>query len=389
MRDIIKAVTKRLVLAVCPPLQRLKADRDRLVIERDVARAECVRLTAESFSMKVLVTAGEEAASKNAKLRLMIIRGRQVAAIIDPDIYDDFPFRTGDVVKILSSDQSATLVVTPDGNSNIRLEDGKTIRMPSRFDLFEYKGFRLPVHLVTLTGAGPDTWEVFGQEHIKNYIRFMDLKAGMTFLEIGCGIGRDALQLIDLIGDKGHYVGVDVTRDSILWCQKNISSCHPNFAFHHFDAKHELYNPLGTKTSLDFKLPVENRSIDRIALGSVFTHLFEEEIVHYMTEIERVLKFGGLAYATFFLYSEETISSARRTDLTPFKLTFQHAYGNGCYINDLSYPTGAVAYTEPAMQRMIKRSGLALHCQILKGVWSGAFKDAADGQEVAILRPRE
>jgi ubiquinone/menaquinone biosynthesis C-methylase UbiE len=46
--------------------------------------------------------------------------------------------------------------------------------------------------------------------------------------------------------------------------------------------------------SLDFTLPVPDKSVDRIALGSVFTHLFEREIVHYMREIGRVLKPNGL-----------------------------------------------------------------------------------------------
>src|SRR5262249_17511878 len=146
------------------------------------------------------------------------------------------------------------------------------------------------------------------------------LSASANFLEIGCGIGRDALQLVDIIGLSGQYVGVDVTRDSIIWCQKNITSTYRNFAFFHFDAKHELYNPLGKKTSVDFSLPAPDSSIDRVALGSVFTHLFEEEIIHYMKEIRRVLKPDGLAYATFFLYSDETIAASRKNNLTDFNL---------------------------------------------------------------------
>jgi ubiquinone/menaquinone biosynthesis C-methylase UbiE len=215
----------------------------------------------------------------------------------------------------------------------------------------------------------------------------MDFNPDMSFLEIGCGIGRDAFQLSEVFGLRGNYVGIDVTRDSIVWCQKNITKAHPNFKFYHFDARHELYNPLGTKTSLDFSLPVPDRSIDRIALGSVFTHLFEDEIVHYMKEIGRVLKKDGLAYATFFLYSEETIASARVHNLTPNNLRFEHAYGDGCYINDANYPTGAVAFTDTAMTRMIRNSGLKLAKPYLKGWWSGLHKDAEDGQEVAILTP--
>src|SRR4051812_16426449 len=78
---------------------------------------------------------------------------------------------------------------------------------------------------------------------------------------------------------------------------------------------------------------VPDGSVDRVWAGSVFTHLTEPEIVHYMKEIRRVLKPDGLAYATFFMYSPEIIASARRTNLTPFGLLFEHAYGDGCYIS--------------------------------------------------------
>ena len=136
---------------------------------------------------------------------------------------------------------------------------------------------------------------------------------------------------------------------------------------------------------MDFKLPVADGSIDRIALGSVFTHLFEEEIVHYMREIRRVLKPDGLAYATFFLYSDETVAASRKNNLTGFNLRFEHTYGDGCFVNDLSYPTGAVAYTDEAMRRMINRAGLYLDRPYLKGWWSGVHAVPDDGQEVAIL----
>jgi SAM-dependent methyltransferase len=127
-------------------------------------------------------------------------------------------------------------------------------------------------------------------------------------------------------------------------------------------------------------VPAPDSSIDRIALGSVFTHLFEEEIVHYMSEIGRVLKPGGLAYATFFLYSDETIAASRKNNLTDFNLKFEHPHGDGCFINDQNYPTGAVAFTDEAMRRMIKRGELRLERPYLKGWWSGLHAVPDDGR---------
>ena len=117
----------------------------------------------------------------------------------------------------------------------------------------------------------------------------------------------------------------------------------------------------------------------------MLTHIFKDEVTHYMGEIARVLKSGGLAYLTFFLYTEEAVAASRRNNLTPYNLRFEHPYGPGCYINDPAYPTGAVAYTAEAMQQMIGESGLKLARSYLKGLWSGLYPDGDDGQDVAVL----
>lgn len=326
-------------------------------------------------------------ATPSDKLLIVVNRGRQRISI-RPDEFDTFEFQSGDRLTIHPRALAARLAKTPDGSKHILVGDAKAIRVPPRYDLAEFKGFKLPVHLVILTGAGPESLESIGTAHIRNYEKFMGLRPDMTLLEIGCGVGRDAMQLIGYLSPAGRYIGVDVTRDSIEWCRRNISTLHPNFDFYHFDAEHELYNPLGSKTSLDFGLPAQSGTVDRVFLGSVFTHLFEDEIVHYMKEIRRILRPNGLAYATFFRYSPEIIAAAVRTNLTPFGLSFQHGHGDGCYINDAAYPTGAVAYTDDAMLRMIDTAGLKLVRPYLRGWWSGYFDEADDGQDVAILTPR-
>jgi ubiquinone/menaquinone biosynthesis C-methylase UbiE len=251
--------------------------------------------------------------------------------------------------------------------------------------LTPFNGYLIPEHLCILTGAGTHTLEPIGQKHISNYIKYMGLWPEMTFLEIGCGLGRDAFQILPILNHSGKYIGVDVTHDAIAWLKKNITSAHPNFTFYHFDAEHELYNPLGAKKSSDFSLPVEDHSVDRIALGSVFTHLFEDEIVHYLREIKRVLQPEGLAYATFFLYTDDAVNASRSQSMTPFNLRFEHSNGNGCFVNDPVYKTGAVAYTHEAILRMIDKAGLKLVSPLIRGCWSGLFPNSDDGQDVAIL----
>lgn len=313
-----------------------------------------------------------------------VTRGTERIVLL-PEDYEDFAFKDGDVLSVEPAEVPRHR--TPDGDIHLLAGPARPIRVPGVAKLCDVKGYQMPFNLVLLTGAGPDSWDTIGRAHVSNYEKFMGLSEGMTLLEIGCGIGRDAMQLIERVPPIGRYIGVDVTRDSILWCQKNITTAHPNFTFHHFDAEHELYNPLGSKTSLDFSLPAEDASVDRISLGSVFTHLFEDEVTHYMKEVRRVLRPDGVAYATFFLYSDEIIEAARRTKLSTNGLMFEHKHGDGCYISDAAYPTGSVAFTDEAMQRMMAAAGLKLTRPYLRGWWSGFYEEADDGQEVALLTP--
>jgi SAM-dependent methyltransferase len=322
-------------------------------------------------------------------LRIVVTRG-SARTVLAVEEFDDFEFHNGDQLAITPPDLAARLLRTPEGDAHIRAADGSGIRVPATMELADFMGFQVPAHLARLTGAGIETFAELGKAHVANYKKYVGLEPGMSFLEIGSGIGRDAFQLIGELGPAGRYVGIDVQRESIVWCQKNIGRAHPNFRFVHVDAAHELHNPYGAKTTMDFPLPAPDRSIDRVAMQSVLTHIFEEEVVHYLREIARVLKVDGLAYATFLLYSEEIVTASRKNRLTRYGLRFEHKYADGCYVDNPQYPTGGVAYTAQAMQRMIGRAGLRLVRPFLKGQWSGYHADPDDdGQDVAILAPAE
>jgi len=340
------------------------------------------RLFSFLLTVFLYICAGAEATEES--LQIIITRGQQTYSI-GVDEFDHFPFVSGDSLAIYPEKFARGLLKTPDGHRHVMTSFGTAIRIPQTMIFEPYGPYQIPEHLCILTGAGASTLDSFGKAHVANYIKYMGLWPEMTFLEIGCGIGRDVFQLLPIIGKNGKYIGIDVTRDSIAWLKKIVSLYHPNFSFFHFDAWHQLYNPLGLKTSCDFTLPAADQTVDRIALGSVFTHLFEDEIVHYLKEIKRVLAPKGLVYATFFLYDERLIVASRNKSNTPFNLRFEYSYGQGCYVNDPVYTTGAVAYTYDALLRMFQKAGLRLAIPLLYGAWSGARSDAVDGQEVAIL----
>jgi glycosyltransferase involved in cell wall biosynthesis/SAM-dependent methyltransferase len=385
-----RRLARALVVRLLPPVrrlyERLANDACRIeVLKADITRLEA-ELTKRFGEEQALPGAAVNVEVAPSSLSILVTRdGKQT--MIAPEEFDDFDFKQDDELSIIPPSEASTLLRTPERHFHIPTEEGYGIRVPLKMSFAEFKGYSVPEHLIALTGAGFETLDSIGKAHIANYAKHIGINPNMTFLEIGSGIGRDAFQLIDFLSPKGRYIGIDVQRESILWCQNNIGREHPNFEFHHFNAYHELHNPLASNKTTDFRLPMPDNSVDRIALGSVLTHIFEEEVIHYMREIARVLKSDGLVYATFFLYRPEVVAKSRSESLTPYNLRFEHAYGDGCYVNDATYPTGGVAYTDEAMQRMIGNSGLRLVRPYLKGAWSGYYpaEETEDGQDVAIL----
>jgi SAM-dependent methyltransferase len=250
---------------------------------------------------------------------------------------------------------------------------------------FEFRGYRIPVHLCLLTGGGPETFEAISNAHVHNVNAACGLRRGLRVLEIGCGIGRDAIPLTKLLGSHGRYLGTDVIADSIQWCSENISVRHPNFEFVHQDIQDDLHNPAGAVDINTVRLPTDDSWADLIILQSVFTHMLRHAVSHYLREFARVLRPQGLVYATVFLVDERTIQSARNTNLTDWNLRFEHSVGDGVYINDPHHPTGAVAYDEDVLGRLVADAGLEFVGPIRRGAWSGAHPVVLDGQDVLVL----
>lgn len=248
-----------------------------------------------------------------------------------------------------------------------------------------FDGYDIPTDLMLMTGGGPETFSAISAAHTESLQKWIGIEENHRIIEIGCGIGRDAIPLTRLI-KSGSYVGIDIIGRSIEWCQNNISANHSNFSFLHFDVRDQLHNPNGSTLTKDITLPFEEGTIDRIFLFSVFTHMFREDIEHYLREFRRVLKPSGLIYATTFIFDEAILASARSTNLTPFDLRFEHIIDPDCRINDVDHPLGAIAFTKLAWDGMIERSGLK-YVNILQGGWSGYYINPPEGQDVLILQP--
>jgi SAM-dependent methyltransferase len=256
----------------------------------------------------------------------------------------------------------------------------------TRDETFGFRGYAIPVRLCNLTGGGPDTFDAIALSHINNVHAACGLRDDMKILEVGCGIGRDAIPLTEILGPAGRYVGIDVIAESIDWCSANITARHPNFTFVHQDIHDDLHNPSGSIDVHTVRLPVPDSWADLVIMQSVFTHMLSDMVRHYLHEFARVINHRGLIYATVFLVDNGILSTARETNLTPWNLRFEHSAGDGVYINDPDHPTGAVAYSEDLLEVLVEDAALRFVGPIRRGAWSGSHVFPFDAQDVLVLR---
>ncbi len=236
---------------------------------------------------------------------------------------------------------------------------------------------------VWLRDVGPSNFEATGQEFLRYFIELAGLKPVERVLDIGCGSGRMALPLTGYFTRAGSYVGLDVTRSSIVWCRQQITSRFSNFQFLHSDLYNLRYNPQGRLEAKDYVFPLSSASFDFIFLTSVFTHLLPEDTAQYLREIARLLQPDGRCLATFFLLNEAQEAFAKQglNDIN-----FQ--YGPGPHrLRDKAIPESAVAYQETYLSKLLDTCGLTPVLPIYYGQWSGR-SDGLSYQDILLLKRR-
>lgn len=138
------------------------------------------------------------------------------------------------------------------------------------------------------------------------------LKENSTVLDIGCGCGKMARNLLFHPYVK-QYIGIDAYKDSIDFCQQHIASrSEGRFAFHYLDVRTEAYNPQGKLWGDQVAFPVADRSVDLAFAASLFTHLLERDSRHYLQEVSRVLSPNGTLLAS--IHSEPAEASGYSGD---------------------------------------------------------------------------
>jgi len=154
-----------------------------------------------------------------------------------------------------------------------------------------------PIQLMNLVGSYAFGDFLLVGEAWANIIQQF-VKAPADLLDIGCGCGRTARFLTSNALIRS-YVGFDVSTNAIDWARENIGSCTKGrFRFLHCPVFNGFYNPGGTIRATEFKFPAADRSITLAFAASLFTHLLEPDARHYLQEVSRVLRPGGILVAS-------------------------------------------------------------------------------------------
>ena len=211
---------------------------------------------------------------------------------------------------------------------------------------------------------GAEAFERVGVEMLGLFRSQAKLRPDAQVLDVGSGIGRIAIPLTSFLGSDGGYVGLDINRSDISWCKK-ITQSFPDFRFVHADVHSVEYNPTGSVSASDFRMPFPSESFDFVCAISLFTHLMEGAAVNYVREIARVLKPGGTCFLTFFLMngaSHQAVAEGKTL------LRFTHQDGLS-YSHDPENPEAAIAFDEEVVLSTLVHLGLEV-ARPVYGYWA-------------------
>jgi SAM-dependent methyltransferase len=174
-----------------------------------------------------------------------------------------------------------------------------------------------------------------------------------SVFDFGSGCGRQARQMMQQRVRPGRYVGVDIHRGMVAWCQSHLSVIDPAFHFLH----HNVFN-LGIAPDNDKRLtapfPVGLGQFTMVNAHSVFTHLYEPQAEFYLREIERILAAEGIARTTWFFFDRAGF---------PWLESWQH-----CLFVQTEDPTNAVIYDRQWFLDAVRAAGLVVRETVFPSV---------------------
>lgn len=192
-------------------------------------------------------------------------------------------------------------------------------------------------------------------EYLKTYT---NLNSQSKVLEIGCGCGRTAYALSNILDDD-KFIGTDIEKRSLESCKNNPLLCRKKFRFDHLNVQNDEYNPNGSIPASSYKFPYADHEFDIIFLVSVFTHMLSDDVKNYIKEISRMLKPGGKCMITAFL-----MDKGRKTNGISFPYNEKDHY-----FYNKTMPEVAVGYFLNFFNLQFELHGMKLMDDVLWGGW--------------------
>lgn len=234
--------------------------------------------------------------------------------------------------------------------------------------------------------VGPTTDAAFDNPNGDPVFAEVDEDRYADVFDFGCGCGRIARQLLQQRVRPRRYVGIDVHRGMLAWCEANLAPYASGFEFLHHDVYSRCMNP-GEGKPMTAPFAVPDRSFSLVVAWSVFTHLVESQVAFYLRECARILKPDGVFVSSWFLFDKR---------LFPMMQAFQ----NGLYIN-LEDPSNATILDRDWLRDQARTAGLTIHlaqAPSIRGFQWTVFmtpsrpgvEEAAFGEDVApigLMRP--
>lgn len=192
-------------------------------------------------------------------------------------------------------------------------------------------------------------------------LRHFGLTPSTDFLEVGCGVGRLAYELADII-TEGTYTGFDVSNTAIDWLNTNYAPHLPNFRFDLLDVYSARFHPDAADRADQVRFPYDDDSFDMSGSFAVFIHVELEPIRNYLRELARVMRPGSRSVHTFFALTGQ---EPRLLSGKPL-----HDVGGGRYTSNPKKPGGVWAYDDAVIRAAGEEAGLEL-VDFVIGTWGG------------------
>jgi SAM-dependent methyltransferase len=168
--------------------------------------------------------------------------------------------------------------------------------------------------------ASDDFFLESGRAEAKRLIAGLGLDPSSRIVEIGSGLGRLAIGLLQEVGPC-QYWGFDANAPWIAWCRKYIERSHPTYRFIHVDVANDLYNPAGAPLGHEFRFPLGDAHADIVYMWGVFTNMRLDDARIYIGEISRLLRRGGRAFLTAFVEASVAPESINPSEYVDYQCT--------------------------------------------------------------------